>query len=181
MTMLKVAIISSALVYSGAGFVQPWEVSTLRKIPEQKSNASPVFRIQIVRNMTCSDESTIGRLLVNGEPLGRTLELPDRNNEPYISRIAAGTYPAVIRADGIKGWRVQLDGVPHRDSVQIHVGNYARDVEGCILVGKAVKASGKECAVTESKAALQDIRNRLNAETNGDIMSKDVSILVQIQ
>ena len=58
------------------------------------------FEIKIVRNMTCNDGSTIGRLFIQGKEIGQSLELPWRNNRKWISRIPAGTYPAKIRADG---------------------------------------------------------------------------------
>ena len=46
--------------------------------------AKPIFNITIQRNMTCVDNSTMGRLLVNGKEIGRTLELPWRNNQSNI-------------------------------------------------------------------------------------------------
>jgi len=53
------------------------------------------FTLNIQRNMTCDDNSTIGRLLVNGVEIGRTLELPWKENRKDISRIPAGITQAV--------------------------------------------------------------------------------------
>lgn len=133
------------------------------------STDEPVFEIKVSRNMTCKDESTIGRLTVDGKVVGRTLELPWRNNEPGISRIPAGTYSANMRTDGKRGWRLQLKDVKDRKWVQIHIGNYQRQIEGCILVGKNVSTHGDKCMVTHSKDTLGIIRDALSE------LSKDES------
>src|ERR1022692_2035251 len=69
------------------------------------------------------------------KPIGSTLELPWRNNMNKISRIPAGVYKGKTRADGTKGWRIQVDPVPGRDLVEIHIGNFPKDTVGCILLG----------------------------------------------
>jgi hypothetical protein len=49
--------------------------------------------------------------------------------------------------------------VPHRPNVQIHVGNYTRQTQGCILVGKDVDINN--CSVTPSiiKVVEQEFNN----------------------
>ncbi|GAB5451818.1 MAG: hypothetical protein Hals2KO_21460 [Halioglobus sp.] len=32
-----------------------------------------------------------------------------------------------------------LEGVPSRSMIEIHAGNYTRDIEGCILVGDSIR------------------------------------------
>lgn len=141
------------------------------------------FTITIDRNMTCKDQSTIGRLLVNGQEIGRSLELPWRNNETSISRIPPGTYPAIIRSDGRRKWRLQLENVADRKYIQIHVGNYQRQIEGCILVGSAVSNNKNECMVVNSKATLAKLANemsRYSAEL-GKNMSVPINISVVVR
>jgi hypothetical protein len=145
--------------------------------------AEPVFTITIERNMTCSDNSTMGRLLVNDNEIGRTLELPWRNNENNISRIPNGTYLALIRNDGVKKWRIQLENVNDRKYIQIHIGNYQRQIKGCILVGKEIKKNlNNNCMVTKSGEILEILADEMSKFASEDMMSKkDINIQVVIK
>ena len=126
-----------------------------------------LFTITIDRNMTCQDQSTIGRIIVNGNEVGRTLELPWQNNETAVSRIPSGTYSAIIRSDGSKKWRIQLEDVTDesghvRKFVQIHVGNYATQIRGCILIGSdIIQAPNGDCMVPNSRATLDKLANEM--------------------
>ncbi len=141
------------------------------------------FTIEIERNMTCGDQSTIGRLLVEGREIGRTLELPWRNNEPASSRVPPGRYPAKIRSDGDKRWRIELRDVPDRQHVQVHVGNYQRQIEGCILVGEDVTRSGKVCMVPHSRATLDRLAEAMaqHAADLGGNQSVPIEIVVVVR
>jgi hypothetical protein len=86
------------------------------------------------------------------------LELRTDNNAPYVSSIPAGTYPVKIRIDGTLGWRLELQNVPNRENVQIHVGNFPRNTVGCLLPGK--NARPNECAVLNSAEAMNELRTR---------------------
>ncbi len=113
-----------------------------------------VLHIEISRDIE-SNKSTLGKLVI-GDQILYTLELPDRNNAStgnYLTagRILAGTYQAHIRTDGDLGWRLELENVPYRTNIQIHVGNSATDTTGCILVG-----TGRDVDwVSNSKDAMQ--------------------------
>jgi hypothetical protein len=105
--------------------------------------------------------------------LGSTLELPWRNNINDISRIPAGGYKAKTRADGDIGWRIELDPVPKRDFVQIHLGNFPRNSIGCILLGTGRSVSNG-CMVTGSEIAMKELRSRYgSAERPIEIVIKD--------
>ena len=91
--------------------------------------------------------------------LGSTLELPWRNNLNDISRIPAGAYKAKTRTDGDLGWRIQLDPVPKREFVEIHIGNFPKNSIGCILLGTG-RSTTDGCNVTGSAQALTDLRSR---------------------
>lgn len=144
--------------------------------------ADPVFTITIERNMTCADKSVIGRLLVNDAEIGRTLELPWRNNEKGISCVDAGTYPATIRADGTLGWRVELiDESGNRKNIQLHVGNYQRQIKGCVLVGDDVTVSNGECMVPNSRATLNRLADAMAAFAGDGLRSNEIDIEVVIR
>ena len=92
-------------------------------------------------------------------PIGSTLELPWRNNQNDISRIPAGEYRAKKREDGNLGWRIELDSIPSREFVQIHIGNFPENTVGCILLGKG-RSPTNGCAITGSASAMKDLRAR---------------------
>jgi hypothetical protein len=65
-----------------------------------------------------------------------TIELPWKNDARNISAIAVGTYNGLVRADGERGWRIELDYPGKRTNIQIHTGNIVWQLLGCVLVGK---------------------------------------------
>jgi hypothetical protein len=85
-------------------------------------------------------DCTIGRLTLSGSAFQCfTLELPWKENERGVSCIPAGTYDAFKRMSPKNGSVVELLSVKDRSNIQIHRGNYTRQIEGCILVGDSVK------------------------------------------
>ena len=106
------------------------------------------------------------------QSLGSTLELPWRNNQNDISRIPAGSYKGSTREDGPKGWRIQLRDSDPRKLVQIHIGNYPKNTDGCILLGSG-RSSTDGCMITGSDAALKALRDRY------DNSSRPIEILIR--
>ena len=146
-------------------------------LPLSAGRAQGVMRITIVRTSE-NGGSTTGELYVDGQFIAHTLELPWRNNASYISAIPAGAYPAHLRYDKSDGWRIQLDNVPGRSGVQIHVGNYPSQIEGCVLVGTGVVNS--ENRVEDSGAAYDRLRNAFYGSTNPNASPlKDVIVEVR--
>jgi len=141
----------------------------------------PALTLVIERNMTCFDQSTMGRLLIDNVEVAKTLELPWRDNKNDVSRVLAGTYAAKMRIDGRRGWRVELLDVPGpRENIQLHVGNYASEIQGCILVGDSIvrDSAKRACMVTNSGAVVDSIRARV--ENIGDSSSRNMSSMVDI-
>lgn len=79
-----------------------------------------------------SETLTIGRLTGLGVDLV-TLELPWYDNQVNASRIPPGRYVGRMRTHTSRV--LQIDDVPGREGILIHVGNYPSDTHGCILVG----------------------------------------------
>jgi len=59
----------------------------------------------------------------------------------------------------------RLHSVPGIEGILIHIGNYACDSEGCILVGSWTKASGN--MISGSTAAYKALHKKLSAATDG--------------
>lgn len=139
-------------------------------------------RLTIIRDET-GDEGTfsIGMLTQGENRLGwwDFIECPWRDNKEGISCIPPGTYRArVIDSPHFHRKVYLLQDVPDRDAIEIHVANWAGDVElgyhsnlkGCLAPGtgrdEIVPPGGemKQKAVVSSGVAL----NALIAATDGE-------------
>ena len=92
---------------------------------------------------TFTENSTIGRLFINGESFCDTLENPYINNERNISCIPEGQYKVRLRLPRESATRDYLQllvqVVPNRSYIIFHVGNKPSHTKGCILVGNGRK------------------------------------------
>jgi hypothetical protein len=130
--------------------------------------APPVVSITIQRD-TETGNSTTGTLTVGAHNLF-SLELPDRgnaatNNSATAGRIPAGVDNAHVRTDG-GNWRLQLQGVPGRNLIQIHTGNIPDDSTGCILPGTSRGVD----VVNNSATARNLIQQEVNTAGPGAII-----------
>lgn len=121
------------------------------------------FSLTIERKLL-SENCTMGYLIADGEVLCYTLELPWKDNLNNISCIPAGTYNGIMRYDKTDGWRIQLENVPNRTGVQIHMGNYTTQIAGCVLVG--TDASTDDCSVLNSAAAYSKLKTAFYGTSN---------------
>ena len=134
------------------------------------------FYITIDR-LESHSSSIIGQLSVNGKPLCYTLELAWLWNSKNVSCIPTGRYQAKLRYDHKDQWRIELMGVPGgRTHIQIHVGNYPRDVEGCVLVGTSYSGN----AVLNSARAYDLLKAEFYGSGNVT-SSPDKTILVEFK
>ena len=88
-----------------------------------------------------------------------SLELPDKENQQDISCIPEGIYEYYSRNSPNNGNVLELRSVPNRDYIQIHKGNFTRNVLGCILVGESIKFLDRDSIpdVTRSKPTLKKV------------------------
>jgi hypothetical protein len=84
-----------------------------------------------------TEESTIGRLLINDVFHCFTLEDKVRENKiQNVTAIPKGRYEVIINfSNRFKQQMPLLLKVPNFEGVRIHWGNYSRDTDGCILLG----------------------------------------------
>lgn len=104
---------------------------------------------------------TFGKLYINDEYFCETLEDPVRAAKiPGKTAIPPGRYKILLTySPRFKRTLPLLLHVPNFVGVRIHVGNYATDTEGCILVG-AERAGN---AVLRSRFAFNLLYDKLKA------------------
>jgi hypothetical protein len=88
--------------------------------------------IEIVRKY--NTDSVHGDIIYNGLLLGKTLELPYRDNKTNISSIPEGEYYISIK----NSTRINVKNVPNRSNIQIHTGNVLSQTKGCLLIGSDI-------------------------------------------
>lgn len=95
--------------------------------------------LRIIRLETSWTEGTFGAILVDGEILGNTLELPWKMNSPNLSCIPAGQYICTPYMSPKFGKTYQVMNVHGRTYILFHPANLVTQLEGCIAVGESIK------------------------------------------
>lgn len=104
-------------------------------------------------------DCTWGTLTVDGFKCF-TLELPWKGNSKDISSIPEGTYEYDVKKSIRTGSDViWLNYVEDRNAIQIHPGNYTKQILGCILVGDSIKFVDTDGIpdVTNSKTTFEKL------------------------
>lgn len=105
----------------------------------------------LVTRTTFTPLSTISEVTL-GDHLYYGLEPPKRDDKPYC--IPLGTYDVTIRwSEKHKRLVPHVENVPGFSEIEIHIGNFPRDTEGCLLVG----LSSTPDAIFKSKMAFDEL------------------------
>ena len=142
----------------------------------------------LLRRIARRETYTIGRLYIDGVYFCDTIEDKDRGLKQSLpvsvnkamkkagaTAIPTGKYQVTLKMKSprfskkkqyefCQGYLPRLINVPAFEGVLIHIGNTAKDTEGCILVGKNTKV-GK---VLESGVTFRALYSKLK-EANGYI------------
>ena len=134
-----------------------------------------------IKRIARRETYTIGRLYIDGKYFCDTLEDKDRGlrqdmpvaviratKRKGITAIPTGRYRVTLAVQSPKfskraiyqfcnGYLPRLINVPGYDGVLIHIGNTARDMEGCLLVGRNTQV-GK---VLDSRKTFIELYDRL--------------------
>lgn len=98
-------------------------------------------------------QGTNGDLLMAGQRLCHTIELPWRQNARRISCIPEGRYALRLCHSARYGEHLEVTGVPGRSAILIHAANDAlKELKGCIAPVTHLTGAGKG---TASRAALE--------------------------
>lgn len=123
--------------------------------PPQVSTTNVLPQVVITRS---SDDGvqTLGDLSIDTFSC-KTLERPWKNNAVNVSCIPKGTYHVKWTFSlSHLGWTYQLQNVPGRAGIRIHVANYYFDLEGCIGLGDSFETinSDKEIDLKNSRLTI---------------------------
>lgn len=91
------------------------------------------MEIQVLRKWP-RDNYIIGQMLINGKFFCHTMEPPHKGAHPCIP---VGTYNVEMYPSAkFRGMRPIIKDVKGRSGILIHEGNFPKDTQGCILVGR---------------------------------------------
>ncbi len=121
-----------------------------------------------LKRFLTANGASLGLLTGLSRPL-YVLEDEWRDNRARESCIPTGTYRCVPH-----GWEPsspfkykntwQLLNVPNRTAILIHAGNTHKDTQGCLLVGMGMIVSQLSSAVTDSRMALDFLRQEIGQQ-----------------
>lgn len=124
------------------------------------------------------EDATIGRLILNGKEIAKSLELPKLANQIGKSCILEGAYKCVVDNVGKHQYFRVLD-VPDRSNIEIHIANTVDDLLGCIAFGEKinhdVKHKGKtyKYFLSNSRKKMDFLKKTLPKQFMLDITSVD--------
>lgn len=114
----------------------------------------------VLKRIFQNDKYTIGKLYLNDTYLCDTLEPPKYLNHPCIEK---GTYRIGYQYSNKFGRNMPfLLNVNGRVGIMIHPGNYPKDTQGCILLGRNL-AKG---SVSNSKQTFQNVNSIIQGVVN---------------
>lgn len=102
----------------------------------------------------------------------KVLECSWKNNQRNISCIPSGRYKVKRRYSPRYKAHFHVLDVPDRDFILIHVGNFRKNTEGCLLVGRDYADINKDgnLDVTSSRATLEALLNLMPERFELDII-----------
>lgn len=114
----------------------------------------------VLKRIFQNNKYTIGKLYNDDTYLCDTLEPPKYVNHPCID---AGTYRIGYQYSNKFGRKMPfLLQVNGRVGIMIHTGNYPKDTQGCILVGRNLKKG----SVSNSKQTFQKVNDIIQGIVN---------------
>jgi len=114
----------------------------------------------VLQRLYQGKDCTIGTLSAGRDVLCHTLENPWKNNKKNLSCIPEGFYSCVPYSSEKYPDVWEVINVKGRTNILIHIGNYADDTEGCILVGSNVAYNAKNM-ITNSSITMKKLHSEI--------------------
>jgi hypothetical protein len=115
-------------------------------------------------------DGTFGVLIVDGYPIGLTLEPEWKDNKSNISCIPPGKYKCKRVDSPTYGDTFEVTDVNGRDNILFHWGNLPINTKGCILVGEEFGKLDGKTAILASKRAFNELKNILADEDEFELL-----------
>ncbi len=122
----------------------------------------------IIYRLEQNSKGTISANLLNTgddtfNQFGYNVELPFESNSVNVSAIPSGIYTFTKRVSDERGNYLEIHNVPKRTSILVHVGNFMKDTEGCILpcLKWGEHSIKSEYVGTSSRTALRQLYRAL--------------------
>lgn len=117
------------------------------------------MQLILCRDAEPGSKHNFGKLFVDGQLLGETLEDPDRRLEEGGKKvqddtaIPRGSYRVIVSLSKRFGRQMpEVQGVPQFSGVRIHGGNTEHDTHGCPLLGSVRTDDGiKDCSMPNAR------------------------------
>lgn len=120
-----------------------------------------------VRRVRQTPFGTFGELVIHGDVVAKTCELPWKDNAPTVSCIPAGRYWVEREySPAFKRELFELQDVPGRSECKFHPANVPHELKGCIALGEDFGVVGGEEGVVRSRLAV-DAFMALYADADG--------------
>lgn len=136
--------------------------------------------VYVVRD-TYTDNETIGEIIIGSDFRLECIERPWKDNQARVSCIPEGTYPLGLRNSPIVyrttrrrartyeyGYEVQ--NVPNRTVIMLHIANTASELMGCIAPGLSRGHIRTEAAVLSSGDAFDKLMAKLATRDDWQIV-----------
>lgn len=154
------------------------EVALKKLIPYvDRIETMSLYPLAILTRKTFTNKETLGEMICyNGinEIKIKTLELPWLDNKRDISCIPAGTYVCKWTKSGLfKSGTYEVQNVPSRSGIRLHIANYFNQIKGCIALGMTLADINKDGQIdtVSSKVAFDTL--------NGFFGKKDFTLIIK--
>lgn len=130
--------------------------------------------VELIRLEETTADGTFGVLLINKQLFCFTLEPADLLNEVNVSSIPAQQYLVRRRISPKHGEVFEIQNVPGRTVVQIHILNYDEGTEGCIGLGLLVDTNKDRKGIFRSGDALKSFMKVMEGVDEFHLTIKEV-------
>ena len=117
-----------------------------------------------LKRVTTIEDGTFGVFIDELVPFALTLELPWKDNKPWVSCVPSGIYICKRIKSPKFGNTFEITDVPGRYDILLHRGNIKKNTQGCVCVGEQFEYLFDKVAVLASTKGFKEFMSRLKGE-----------------